>query len=217
MEEKKLKIVTITLMRKGSKRFPNKVRQKLLGKELWEWTAETALRLGYPYFLAHDYDDIIIPPFINEIKRDPKYAGDEHKTCDEIKSFGLDADVYVFLQATNPLRDVDHLKTWISIFIKNYDKFDCGFSVKYMPDKYFYDPKIGKELNFDMRIRTDNGCNKKRVVMETGNFYIFKKEQLEFPYILYSPLERRKLFFDYYFTDIDHIEDLQRLEERFMS
>jgi CMP-N-acetylneuraminic acid synthetase len=201
-------------MRKGSKRFPNKVRQKLLGKELWEWTAETALRLGYPYFLAHDYDDLIVPNMINEIKREPKYAEDKHQTCEEIKSFGLNADVYIFLQATNPLRDIEDVRLWIKDFIKNIDKFDCGFSAYPLPKKYFYSGINYKELNFDMRQRTDNGCEKDLICMETGNFYIFKKEQLEYPYILYSPPERRIIYIDNYFCDIDKEKDLKKLNKR---
>lgn len=203
-----MKICTITLIRKGSKRFPNKMMADFCGKPLYEFTAAYALELGYPYYLLHDYDYIPKKEGIIFVDREKKYAGDEHKTCEEINSLGLDFDIYIFLQATNPIRDITLLKKWIGFFITSETAL-CGFSAKRYDKKYIYDD-WSKPLNFIKQERTDNGCQRGSINIETGNFYIFRKEMLKENHILAS--DKVIMFDDPYLFDIDTKEDLREAE-----
>lgn len=201
------KIVTITLMRKGSKRFPDKVRQPLFGVPLYMYTVEHARALGYPYYLAHDYNDLYLPEFVNEIKRKPEYAGHEHKTCEEIKSFNLNADIYIFLQATSPFRDLSCFSVIINNFIKY--KFSCAVSAKILKEAYYY---IGNSpINFPQEKRTDNGCKKGQICNEAGGMYIFTKGQLNKKHILDG--DNKMIIPTNYDIDIDTKEDLRRAEK----
>lgn len=200
-----LKIATITLMRKGSKRFPGKNVAKYKGKPLYMHTVETALKLKYPYYLFHDYgDEIEIPAGVNVVGRNEYFAGDMHRTNEEIKASRIDADIYILLQVTSPHRSIQDMKKWIKQFTG--PQFpDVGFAVHILPDGYYY-LNPGKAINFKRDDRTDNGCAKKKVWKETGSFYIFKKEQLDKDHILDS--NNRMPFFDRYNIDIDFEKDL---------
>jgi CMP-N-acetylneuraminic acid synthetase len=203
-----MKICTITLMRKGSKRFPNKMMAEFCGKPLYEFTVAYALELGYPYYLLHDYEHIQEKNGMVVINREKKYSGSEHKTCQEINSLGLDYDIYIFLQATNPIRDIALLKKWINIFITSENAL-CGFSAKRYDNKYIYDD-WAKTLNFVKQDRTDNGCQRGSVNIETGNFYIFNKKMLKEKHILAS--DKIIMFDDPYLFDIDTEYDLKEAE-----
>jgi len=206
------KIAVITMMRKGSKRFPNKMMVPLMGRPLYMWTVEAALMLGYPYYLFHDYEDLKLPPFINSVDRKPEFSGDIHKTCEEIKDSGVDADIYIFMQATSPIRDVDYIRAWINWFEKHKD-YLCGVACHKSTDGYYYN-EISEPLNFSTDDRTDNGCEKKMVFKETGSFYIFRKEQLEKKHILDCNSDRRIIFYDPYCIDIDTAKTLISIEDK---
>jgi CMP-N-acetylneuraminic acid synthetase len=213
----KNKIAIVTLMRKGSKRFPNKVLYPILGKPLYMWTVDIALQLEYPYYFAHDYDQLELPEHENlhVIKRKEEYAGDTHKTCEEIKSFNIDADIYIFLQVTSPFRDISILKQYIQRFIEK--DFVCAVACKLHKPGYWYSAKEGniKRLNFNQKDRTDNGCKTAFVLKETGSFYMFKKEQLNKKHILDCHAKDFDLFEDKYNIDIDHPFDARKLEAKF--
>lgn len=207
-----MNVVTLTLFRKGSKRFPDKVRQTLNGKPLYLWTVEMAQFLGFPYVVAHDYPEgeIILPEWVNELKRKREYAGDDHKTNEEIKSFNLYADIYILLQVTSPLRDFSGVKCQVNHFLRNTDKYDLGLHVYKMRPGYYYTG--GVESNFFAEHRDDNGCSDKLdLFRETGSLYIFKKEMLEKDYIGHT--YRKVLYETPYNVDIDTKEDLEKAKE----
>lgn len=204
------KVVVITLMRKGSKRFPNKVMFPLFGIPLYMYTVEFARQINFPYYLAHDYDNLYFPDFVNEIKREKKYTGDEHKTNKEIKSFKLDADIYILLQATSPFRvDPKIIEMSVDRLTKS-KHLKAIIGGRRLKDSYYvsrFNP-----VNYDVTKRTDNGCKRNILFRETGNFYIFKKEQLEKKHILDCKQKEIDIQYDTYNIDIDTIEDIQKIE-----
>lgn len=203
------KISVLTLMRKGSRRFPEKVLADLCGQPLYIYTVDLALALGFPYYLAHDFDDLYLPRGVNEIKREPQYAGDTHKTNEEILKIIPESEYYVFLQATSPIRYLPDVSFWIDDFIGS-EKYDVGFAAKVFAAGYYYNLMTNQGVNFNQNERTDNGCRKDLVCKETGSFYIFKRCQLFKKHILDS--DNRIIYPDKYCFDIDTREDLGRLE-----
>lgn len=179
-----MKIATITLMRKGSRRFSNKCMADLCGKPLYMHTVQFALSLGYPYYLAHDYNNLKLSGWVNQIRRDPQYTGDVHKTNEEIKTFNIDADYFIFLQATNPVRDLKEIKFFINFVVSH--KYDYAFTATKLPKGYYFkqDKFYAPEpVNFNIDDRTDNqeirgGAIRTPMFIEDGAFYIFKKSQL---------------------------------------
>lgn len=202
------KIAIVCLMRKGSKRFPDKVMHTFLGIPLYMWTINFFKQFKYPFYFAHDYNSCLINNTICvEIKRQKKYAGDKHRTCEEIKSFEIDADIFILAQVTSPLRSYERIKFAIDDFIKN--DYDCGFFAHRMSAGYYYDA-AANTINFDQRKRTDNGCYKKIIFKETGSFYIFKKTMLDRKHILDS--DNKAIYEDPFCVDIDTYENLKEVE-----
>lgn len=211
----------ITLMRKGSKRLNNKCMLELNGKPLFYYTVKFAIQLGYDYYLCHDYDELNLEKYfdINElnkikiIKRNLQFTGDTHRTNEEIKSFNLDYENYVFLQATNPIRSsVGYYKHIINEFTnKNNVRYHCGFTAKEI-NKFVYN-KDAASINFDDEYRTDNGCPKNNIYVENGNFYIFKKSMLESKHLLGNWWWVRKVYPENILVDIDTQEDLKEAEK----
>ena len=203
-----MKIAIITLMRKGSKRFPDKCRAIYKKKPLYMHTVEKALKLGHPYYFLTDYtlEELPdLPESVTILPRSEYFAGDTHRTCEEIKVNGINADFYILLQVTNPLRSVPKMKSWVRHFVSS--RADVGFSTYKIPDGYYYN-SLGKPVNFDQGVRTDNGCRRGGMVVETGNFYIFRKCQLERKHILDGGNQMH--FADPYLMDVDFEEDLKR-------
>lgn len=203
------KIAIICLMRKGSKRFPDKVMHNFLGMPLYLWTINFFKQFKFPFYFAHDYDDWFIwgDDSIIEIKREKKYAGDRHSTCEEIKTFEIDTDIFILAQVTSPLRSRERVQFAIEDFIKN--NYDCGFFAYRMQDGYYWDA-AGNNINFSQNERTDNGCTKKVIFKETGAFYIFKKEMLDKKHILDS--KNIAIYEDSFNIDIDTEENLRGVE-----
>jgi CMP-N-acetylneuraminic acid synthetase len=202
------KIITITFMRKGSKRFPNKMLALLDGKPLYQYTAMHALVLGYEYHLFHDFDHLDLPEFVHEHKRLPEFAGDKHRTNEEILNSGLDADYYIFLQATSPIRDLALLQKQIESFVAKPD-MEVAHTVCRLDPGYYYTQK-GQRINFKQEARTDNGCEKDFLFKETGGFFMFKKCQLFKKHILDS--DKRMMFYTPFENDIDFPADLKKAE-----
>lgn len=208
------KIVSITLCRKNSRRFYDKVRYPFLGIPLYLHTVCFAQALRYPYYFAHDYEKIYLPDGIIEVHRDDRYSGDKHFTCEEIRGFKIDADIYIFLQVTSPLRNLNTIIHAIECF-KNNKNYLCGVMVKRIENKFVYD-EIKNNVNFCQGNRTDNGCEIKPIYIETGAFYIFRKEQLEKKHILdCSPEQKMIIGNDDYNIDINTIDDIRRFERGF--
>lgn len=203
------KIAIICFMRKGSKRFPGKNTISLFGIPLYLWTINFFKEFKYPFYLFHDYNNLYIPDWVIEIKRDPEFTGDIHNTAGEIRWSNIDADIFILLQVTSPFRDQEQVKYWIDGFFQG--DYDCGFSALPLKSGFYFDG-FGKELNFKQASRTYNGTSKNEVFRETGSFYIFKKKMLLKKHILDS--DNKVIFGDPYGIDIDTAEDLREVECR---
>ena len=195
-------------MRKGSKRFQDKVRANFFGTPLYLWTVNFVRLLDIPYYVFHDYDNLFIPEFAIEKKRCEYYASENHKTCEEIKTSNIDADIYVLFQVTSPLRSYFQILNAIEDFYNNSDNFECGFNAKKY-EGYFIDSE-GYEVNHFQSNRTDNGCKAESIYKETGSFYIFNRSQLDKKHILDGC--KRRIYEDPFNIDINYKEDLERVE-----
>lgn len=206
------KIAIVTLCRKGSERFPNKACSTFFGMPLYMHTVNFAVNFlkNYPYYFAHDYDSLYLPKDVHVIKREEKYAGAQHKTCEEVKSFNIGADIFILLQVTSPVRNIKQIYCGIDLFLKN-KKYLCGFTAKPIINKYVYDVSRNR-INFSAYERTDNGCKREMLFVETGAFYIFRKSQLNKGHILHAGQTETMIVSDEYGIDIDTPEDLQRIE-----
>jgi len=200
-------IVTITLLRSGSKRLPNKNIMQYKDKTLYQHTEDHAKQLGYPYYIFTDYPDLKL----NYGKVYPKpleYAQDNHLTGEEIKRYlnehKIDCKFIILLQATSPERNIDKIKQWIRLFQFGY--YDVGFSAKKIKNRFYYD-KSGNPLNYRFQDRDYNSGGKKEVYVENGSFYIFKKEQLSKQHFIDS--WNHILFEDDIDINIDRIEDVK--------
>lgn len=206
------KIATIILFRSGSKRFPNKAMQSLFGIPLYLYTIEHARQLGYPVFVAHDYNKLYLPEFVTEIKRKEIYAGPGHKTCEEIKTFNIDADIFIFMQVTSPFRNIDNIRFAIDTMVKN-EEIDVYFSTGKPKDKLYYHGH-NEPLNFDQKKRTDTYTGAAGIYQETGAYYIFRKRQLNKKHIMDG---RRYSIQELYNIDINYPEDLLRIEGKIIE
>ena len=209
------KIATIKLMRKGSKRFPGKNVAMFRGHPLYMHTVQTAALLGHPYYLIHDYNPLPMPlPMlhnIHEVKEKAEHAGDDHKTAEAILDAGIDADTYILLQVTSPVRDIGMIRAAVA-FLEAWPTFKAVFAVKKLKDGYYYDG-TAESMNHDKELRGYNAYPKPlEAFRETGNFYVFRACQLKEPHILHCAASERYMMADPYGLDIDTSEDLKGAE-----
>lgn len=198
-------IITVTVMRKGSKRFSNKNITPFLGIPLFMHTVNFALQLGFPYFLITDYENLNLPKDVHQYSPISK----ECNTGEELKE--LCADIFVLLQVTSPIRDLEYIRDVIKVFSNG--NWECATSVTILRNKYCY-VYNNNPINFDRSKRDYDGCLRENVMYETGGTYLFKKCQVEKKHILDSEPNKIMLFQSLYDMDIDFHRDLTRLEER---
>lgn len=212
-----MKIVSICLSRKNSKRFPNKVMADLNGKPMIFYTLEIMKKLGYESYLYTDNEELRnyakkeFPEINVRIKPDV-YAQDKHLTNIELTKYNKDiqADVFIYLAGTSPLRQIEIVQKGIKTFIDNMDRYDCAMAVKELPDRMYwfgYAP-----CSFELKHRTFNNSEtiRKKIFEETGSLYIFKKELLQNNFFI----NNKCLFVnDEINIDVDNIVDLKQTEK----
>lgn len=201
------KIIVVTLLRKGSKRAPNKNIKPYLGKPLYQHTVNTARHLELPYYVITDYEKEEIPLSYGIYARVPaKFCQDKHISNETIKWFlaaaEIECDYVVLLQATSPKRDAGHMQECINDFTSS-TLFDCGLYVKKIEDGFFY--ASGNHV-YDKFERDYNGRGKAILQKETGGFYIFKTRMLNKNHVTNGFC---KLYNDPYGIDIDFEEDFE--------
>ncbi len=205
-----MRIAIITMIRKGSKRLPNKNIMPLNNIPLYQYTVNMAVQLGYDYYFLHDYDNIELPASVKVIKRKAKFTGSNHRTNEEIIDYKIEADIYILLQVTSPIRSSEKIKKWVNDFILS--DLDIGLSAVAIKNKYVYNDDC-LPVNFAKYGRTDNGTKRDNLYIENGAFYIFKKHMLEKQHIMLS--DKMIFFEDDNLIDIDTIEDLREAEKYF--
>lgn len=218
-----MKIVNICLARKESKRLPGKNMKLFCDKPLIDYTARIMQRLGYDSYIYTDWLKIcnyvnIKYPEINVRPKPAKYAQDIHLTNEELKHYNKDinADIFIYLPATSPVREYSILVEGINEFLNNLDKYDCAMSVKKMPDRMYWKHSgeslniaIGDNFNIFHRNFNNNKTFKNDIYQETGSFYIFKKELLDNNFFI----NEKCLFIEQdYVIDLDTEDDWNEAE-----
>ena len=120
-------------------------------------------------------DDTIqnyMPEELIYLKRDPYLDGFQVKGLEIIDYFirDVDADVYVLTHVTQPFTKAESIKKALDKVL--YEGYDSAFSCVKIQDYCWYQ---GKPFNYDMQdiVTTQN---LEPIYMETGAFFIFKKE-----------------------------------------
>ncbi len=135
----KLKKTAIIPARSGSKGLKDKNITDLCSKPLIAYSIEAALKSGEfeKVIVSTDsekYSDISKKYGADVLIRPNELAQDSTPTFDVAKDFiektkEINADYFVLLQPTSPLRNANHIKEAIELFEQNYDKFDFLSSV----------------------------------------------------------------------------------------
>jgi len=208
------KICLISLARQGSKRIPGKNFKDFCGKPLVFYTAKLMELLKYDSVIMSDYEelkDYVECSFDNiKILNMPKrLSQDKHDVNGSIKYIHelVNADIYVLLQLTSPVRDYNFVKAWIEDFKES--GFETGFSACELNMRYYWDEE-GNCLNFDQSDRDGNGANKKRTFVENGSFYIFRASAIDKKHVI---TDSRKIYVDLYNVDLDTKEDWKNAEK----
>ena len=120
-------------------------------------------------------DDTIqnyMPEELIYLKRDPYLDGFQVKGLEIIDYFirDVDADIYVLTHVTQPFTKAESIKKALDKVL--YEGYDSAFSCVKIQDYCWYQ---GKPFNYDMQdiVTTQN---LEPIYMETGAFFIFKKE-----------------------------------------
>lgn len=212
-----MKIVSICLARAASKRILGKNMKLFCGKPLIYYTARLMIQLGFEAYIATNMPEMKEYlknnfPQINIIDKPEIYAEDIHKTNEELKSYNqnINADVFVYLPCTSPVRDINQLRSYIEYFNKY--NFDCMISARFLPDRMYY--SNGKPVNFDETKRTFNNSTtpKELIYEESGSVYVFKKELLNNNFFIN---ENHLIMEDHYCCDLDIPDDWEKSEKKY--
>lgn len=171
-----MKIVLFIPIKLNNQRLPGKNIKSLNGSPLCSYLFDTVKELGVvdeKYVYCSDEAIIsYMPEKIKYLKRDRALDGDQVKGLDIIESFvkNVDADIYVLAHVTQPFIRKESILNALDKVIN--DGYDSAFSVYEIQDYCWYQ---GKPFNYQMKdiVTTQN---LEPIYMETGAFYVFKKE-----------------------------------------
>lgn len=198
-----MKIVTVTLMRKGSQRLPGKNTMILGTKPLYHWTAEAAFIMGWPYYLFHNYEkDFAYLGIDNEIR----YEGDG-LTMDRL--LDLDADVFIMLPVTSPFRNAPDIKRAVEEFVASDAKIMVPV-VRCRQGTYYDESR--RQVNVDPFGPLGELANKHEMFRECGTVYAFRREQLHKDSFLSCSHSDRIFYIDPIGIDINTEADWKEAE-----
>ena len=140
-----LKIVSITVCRKGSVRVPNKTWEKIGDKSLLDIKVSQLKKVSYLSDVIVGSNDDNVEQFCKETNttfiRRPEYFCNESKCTpnDMIKNMlsYIDADVILWAHLTNPFINEKHYSEAIEIFLNNNKKYDSLFSAVQMKEHFW--------------------------------------------------------------------------------
>jgi len=177
-----LKAVALIPARGGSKRIPGKNIVDLVGKPLIAWTIEAALgcKLIEEVWVSTDCPEIaeVAKAFGASVHDRPKELASDTATSESAllefaKSQATSFDALVFMQATSPLTQPEHLTQGVKC-VSDGEADSC---LAVSEDVRFYWDTNRTPINYDLahRPRTQD---KERWYKETGAWYITRKECL---------------------------------------
>lgn len=177
-----MKTVALIPARGGSKRIPKKNIRELHGKPLIAWSIETAKK-------CHSIDEIWVSTDCPEIEkvskkygasvlqRPPHLASDtassESALMHFVESQTTSFDILVFMQATSPLTQPEHLQQGIELIENN----ECNSVLSVSEDVRFYWDENRTPINYKLNNRPFSQ-EKEKWYKETGAFYITTKKGL---------------------------------------
>ncbi|WP_373266125.1 acylneuraminate cytidylyltransferase family protein [Hungatella hathewayi] len=160
----------------NNQRLPGKNLMSLNGKPMCEYIFRTIVQVeAISEAYVYCSDEAIIPYLpegLKFLKRDSYLDGFSVRGLEIIEHFvrDVDADIYVLTHITQPFTRRESLETALDKVL--HDGYDSAFSCMELRDYCWYD---GKTLNYD---RKDIVLTQELepVYMETGGFFIFRKE-----------------------------------------
>lgn len=177
--------VAIIPLRKGSKSILNKNRKKLLGRLLFTWCLNEAIKSELDYIYVFTDDEIIFDYVksnylwsekVIPVKRSKKSATDNASTefaMIELAS-KIEYDIFVLLQATSPLTEYKDINNVLNLIIEG--KYDSALSV--VKTKRFTWTEKGQSLNYSFKSRPRRQ-NFEGLIIENGAIYACTKEIFE--------------------------------------
>ena len=186
-------IFTFIPARSGSKSIKDKNVKLLGGKPLIAYSIESSLKCGLRTIVNTDsetYAEIAKQHGAETMIRSASLAQDNTSMFELLKSeiFKIDPvpDLVLLLQPTSPFRKNIHIKTAISYFLENLDKYTSLISVEKVPEKYnpaqvIVESLSGKTMANGTSIssRITKRQSFPNAWIPTGEIYIFKTSNLK--------------------------------------
>lgn len=155
-----MKKVAILPLREGSKSIKNKNRKKLLGRPLFTWCLNEAIKSELDQVFVFTNDNIVYNYVKNNyiwsekvtpIMRSEKSSTDEASTEFAMLELAsqIKFDIYVLLQATSPLTTYNDINEVLSLIERG--KYDSALSV--VNTKRFTWNNKGQSVNYDFNNR----------------------------------------------------------------
>ena len=203
-----MKVALFIPIKLNNQRLPGKNIIDLNGRPLCDYVFKMALSLDSVdekyVFCSDEKIKEYLPCGLSFLQRDKWLDGFEVKGLDIIDSFvnTVDADIYVLTHVTQPFTKAESIDNALKKVM--YEDYDSAFSAVCLKDYIWYK---GKPLNYELSdvVRTQD---MEPVYMETGAFFIFKKE-------VFTKMHRRIGIKPYIYEidqfeaiDIDEQEDL---------
>lgn len=171
-----MKVVSFIPIKLNNQRLPGKNLMELDGQPLCRYLFNTVKGIeNIDEKYVYCSDDTIqnyMPEELIYLKRDSYLDGFQVKGLEIIDYFirDVDADVYVLTHVTQPFTKAESIKKALDKVL--YEGYDSAFSCVKIQDYCWYQ---GKPFNYDMQdiVTTQN---LEPIYMETGAFFIFKKE-----------------------------------------
>ena len=174
------KVVSFIPIKLNNQRLPGKNLMKLRGRPLCDYIFDTICHVdgldGRYVYCSDPAIDSYVEPYkeygLTYLKRDEYLDGYQVKGLEIIDYFvrDVDADIYILTHVTQPFTRPKSIEMALNKVL--YEGYDSAFSCVCMQDYCWYQ---GKPLNYDIKdiVTTQNV---EPVYMETGSFFIFRKE-----------------------------------------
>ncbi len=170
------KVVSFIPIKLNNQRLPGKNLMELNGRPLCSYIFDTISQIDcinekYVYCSDSRIKEYL-PQGLQYLKRDVYLDGFQVRGLEIIDYFvrDVDADIYVLTHVTQPFTKPETIRGALDKVL--YEEYDSAFSCTCIQDYCWYK---GKPFNYDMKdiVTTQN---LEPVYMETGAFFIFRKE-----------------------------------------
>jgi N-acylneuraminate cytidylyltransferase len=212
-----MRIACLIPARGGSKGIPKKNIIDFNGKPLISYSIEQAKMSKYidKIFVTSDSNEILdisksygAFPILRPEELSTDFCSSESALIDAISQIGSDYDIFVFLQATSPLRTNEDIDSCIEEFLSK--SLDSLFSSCVLEDFLIWDFNDGElqSINYDYKKRKRRQDHKPQYV-ENGSIYVFKKDSILSSNNRLSGKVGMYVMENWKMFEIDNIEDLE--------